>query len=121
MGPSDATEGPHFQAGAKANLLQEPKSREVRSSTNFEEKVPLQLSSIRDCGIDDHLLEYQSFGVPSHPQSSPKKGFVVYFNFLPLCMITITDLQITNYMPICVDCKKRSILVGILCIDVLIF
>ncbi|KAF5466670.1 hypothetical protein F2P56_016577 [Juglans regia] len=74
VGPSDATEGLQFQADAKANLLQEPKSKEVRSSTNFEEKVPLQLSSIRDCGIGDHLLEYQSFGVPSHPQSPPKKG-----------------------------------------------
>lgn len=113
MGPSVTTEGPQFQAGVKANLLQEPKSKEVRSSIIFEEKAPLQLSSIRDCGIDDHLLQYQSFGGPSQPQSPPKKGFVVYFTFLPLCMITITDLQIANYIPICVDCKKRSILVGI--------
>lgn len=94
MAPSVALEAPLFQAASETKILQETVkiesiSKEVISSIDLEEKVSLQLSTIRECDIDDHRLENQSFGMPSQPQFPPKKGFFVYFGFLHICMVTM--------------------------------
>ncbi|XP_018847567.2 cyclin-A2-4-like isoform X1 [Juglans regia] len=77
VAPSVALERPQFQAGSKTNILQEkvevePKSKEVISSIDLKESVPLLLSIIKEHGLYDHQLEFRSSGVPSHLQSSPK-------------------------------------------------
>lgn len=84
MAPSVALEAPLFQAASETKILQEmvkieSKSKEVISSNDLEEKVSLQLSNIRECAIDDHRLENQSFGMPSQPQFPPKKGFLFFY------------------------------------------
>lgn len=81
MAPSVALESPQFQAGLKTNTLQEtvevePKSKEVISSIDLKESVPLQLSIIKEHRLYDHQLEFQSSCVSSHLQSSPKKGLL---------------------------------------------
>ncbi|XP_062164533.1 cyclin-A2-4-like [Alnus glutinosa] len=78
VAPSVALEAPLFQAASETKILQETVkiesiSKEVISSIDLEEKVSLQLSTIRECDIDDHRLENQSFGMPSQPQFPPKK------------------------------------------------
>ena len=80
VAPSVALEAPLFQAASETKILQdtvkiESKSKEVISSIDSEEMVSLQLSTIRECDVDDHRLRNQSFGMPSHPQFPPKKGF----------------------------------------------
>jgi hypothetical protein len=80
VAPSVALEAPLFQAASETKILQEivkieSKSKEVISSIDSEEMVSLQLSTIRECDIDDHRLKNQSFGMPSHLQFPPKKGF----------------------------------------------
>lgn len=76
---SVALESSQFQAASETKILQGTvergtKSKMSMSSMVLEENVPLQLSTMNKCVVDELWLENQSFGMPSQPRSPLEKG-----------------------------------------------
>ncbi|KAE8056398.1 hypothetical protein FH972_013176 [Carpinus fangiana] len=97
VAPSVALEAPLF----KTKILQETvkiesKSKEVIGSIDSEEMVSLQLSTIRECDIDDHRLENQIKGGPSGDMTISSNVDIIDIDVdlkeLQLCSIYAPDI-----------------------------